>query len=64
MAESFIGEPQAVHCGPWSCLSSMASSLVRRSEFSGKPTGRRRFEGIMIALRTFEQALLETDWSR
>jgi hypothetical protein len=23
MAESFIGEPQAVHCGPWFCLSSM-----------------------------------------
>jgi hypothetical protein len=24
IAESFIGEPQAVHCGPWFCLSSMA----------------------------------------
>jgi hypothetical protein len=23
-AVSFIGEPQAVHCGPWFCVSSMA----------------------------------------
>jgi hypothetical protein len=25
IAVSFIGEPQAVHCGPWFCESSMAS---------------------------------------
>jgi hypothetical protein len=30
MAESFIDEPQAVHCGPWFCLSSMALPLYRR----------------------------------
>jgi hypothetical protein len=23
IAESFIGEPQAVHCGPWFCVSSI-----------------------------------------
>jgi hypothetical protein len=23
MAVSFIGEPQAAHCGPWFCLSSI-----------------------------------------
>jgi hypothetical protein len=72
MAESFIGEPHAVHCGPWFCLSSMTSASVRRSEFSGKPSGRRRFEGIgcndgyfnLIALAAFEQSVLETNWSR
>jgi hypothetical protein len=26
IAVSFIGEPQAVHCGPWLCLSSMPCS--------------------------------------
>jgi hypothetical protein len=26
IADSFIGEPQAVHCGPWFCTSSMRRS--------------------------------------
>jgi hypothetical protein len=72
IAVNFMGEPQAVHCGPWFCLSSMAFASVRRSEFTGKPTGRLRFEGIrcndsylnLIALRTFEQAMFETNWPR
>jgi hypothetical protein len=38
IAESFIGEPQAVQFGPWFCLSSSVAS-VWRSEFAGKPTG-------------------------
>jgi hypothetical protein len=25
IAVSFMGEPQAVHCGPWFCVSSIAS---------------------------------------
>jgi hypothetical protein len=45
---------------------------VRRCEFSGKPTGRLRFEGIrcndtylnVIALGAFEQPLFETNWPR
>jgi hypothetical protein len=32
-------EPQAVHCGPWFCLSSIALPSVWRSKFAGKPTG-------------------------
>jgi hypothetical protein len=43
--------------------------LIRRPEFSGKPTGRRRCQGVrrnnvdldVIAFRAFEQAVLETD---
>jgi hypothetical protein len=42
----------------------MASSLIRRSEFSGKPTSHRRFEGIVIAFGTLERAVPETDWPR
>jgi hypothetical protein len=43
--------------------------LVRRSELSGKPTGRRRCQGVtrnnvdldVIAFRAFEQSVFETD---
>jgi hypothetical protein len=43
--------------------------LVRRSEFSGKPTGRRRCQGVrrnnvdldVIAFGAFEQSVFETD---
>jgi hypothetical protein len=73
IAVSFMGEPQAVHCGPWVCLSSMACApSVRRPEFSGKPTSRVRFEGIrcsdayldVIALGAFEQPVFEADGAR
>src|ERR1700689_908112 len=72
IAVNFMGEPQAVHSGPWFCLSSMASPSVRCPEFSGKPTGRVRFEGIrcgdaylnVIASGAFEQPVLETDGTR
>jgi len=45
---------------------------VRRSEFSGKPTGRVRFEGIrcgdaylnVIAFGAFEQPVFEADGAR
>ena len=45
---------------------------VRRSEFSGKPTGRVRFEGIrcgdaylnVIAFEAFEQPVFEADGAR
>jgi hypothetical protein len=46
IAVSFIGEPQAVHCGPWFCASSMRQPSGRRREFPGKPTGRLRFQWI------------------
>jgi hypothetical protein len=50
------------------CLSSNGV-LVRRPEFSGKPPGRRRCQGVrrnnvdldVIALGAFEQPVLETD---
>jgi hypothetical protein len=73
IAVSFMGEPQAVHCGPWVCLSSMACApSVRRSEFSGEPTSRARFEGIrcsdvyldVIAIGAFEQPVFESDRAR
>jgi hypothetical protein len=47
IAVNFISEPQAVHCGPWFCASSIVVlPSVRRSEFSGEPTGRIQFDGI------------------
>ena len=72
IAESFIAEPQAVHCGPWFCLSSMVLPSVRSPEFARKPTGYLGCEGIrcndvdlnVIALRTLEQPLFETSWPR
>jgi hypothetical protein len=72
-AVSLIGEPQAAHCGPWLCVSSMALlPSVRRPEFTIKPTGRLRFMGIrcndaylnVIAFRAFEQPVFETNWTR
>ena len=72
IAESFIGEPQAVHCGPWFCVSSMRQPSGRRREFPGKPTGRLRFERIrcndaylnVIALGAFEQPVFEANGPR
>jgi hypothetical protein len=72
MADSFIGEPQAVHCGPWFCLSSMVLPSVRCFEFTGEPSNRPRFERVgcddidlnVIALGAFEQPVFETDWTR
>jgi hypothetical protein len=62
MAASLIGEPQAVHCGPWFCASSTGVASVRRSKFTVNPTRRFRFEGIgcndrylnLIAFGAFE----------
>jgi hypothetical protein len=72
IAESFIGEPQAVHLGPWFCASSIGVPSIRRSKFAVKPTGCRRYQGIgcsdvdlnVIASRAFEQTLFETNWPR
>jgi hypothetical protein len=72
IADNFMGEPQAVHCGPWFCLSSMASPSDRRSEFSSKPSGRLRCQRVrcndidlnVIAFGAFEQPSFETGWSR
>ena len=72
IADNFIGEPQAVHCGPSFCLSSMALPSVWRSEFAGKPTGRIRCERVgcndadldVIAFGAFEQPVYEANWSR
>jgi hypothetical protein len=70
IADNFMGESQAVHCGPWFCLSSMALPLVWRREFAGKPTGCLRFDGVgcndadlhVIAPGAFEQPVFETKW--
>jgi hypothetical protein len=35
-----------VHCGPWRCLSGMASPSAQCPEHTGKPTRRFRSEGI------------------
>jgi hypothetical protein len=72
IAVNLIGEPQAMHCGPWFCVSSMRCPSVRRSEFSVKPSGSLRFEGIrsndsclnVIAFGAFEQPLFETNGTR
>jgi hypothetical protein len=70
IAVSFIGEPQAVHCGPWFCTSSKGVASVRRSKIAVKPTNRFRFKRIrcndayldVIALGAFEQTVFETNW--
>ena len=72
IAVNFIGEPQAVHCGPWFWVSSMGVASVRCSQFTGKPAGCVRFEGIgcgdvqldVIAFGAFEQPVFETDGTR
>jgi hypothetical protein len=70
IAVNFIGEPQAVHCGPWFCVSSIVFAPSGRCpEFAAKPTGRARFEGIrcsdtdlnLIAFGAFEQSVFEAD---
>jgi hypothetical protein len=49
IAVNLIGEPQAVHCGPWFCVSSIVTLLnsrsVRRPRFAGEPAGRIRLKG-------------------
>jgi hypothetical protein len=72
IAVSFMGEPQAVHSGPWFWTSSTGVPSVRRLEFTGNPTSRFRFAGIgcndvyldVIAFGAFEQPVFETDRSR
>jgi hypothetical protein len=72
IAESFIGEPQAVHCGPWFCPSSMSVSSVRRPEFAVKPSEGVGLERVrrndadldVIAFRAFEQPVFEADRPR
>jgi hypothetical protein len=72
IAVNLIGEPQAIHCGPWFCVSSMHCPSVRRSEFSVKPSGSLRFERVrcndsylnVIAFGAFEQPLFETNRTR
>src|SRR5258705_2541000 len=73
IAVNLIGEPQAVHCGPWFCVSSICLlPSVRRPEFPSKPPYGSRFHGVArnnfvlygVALRTFEQAMLKADGAR
>ncbi len=70
---NLIGEPQAVHCGPWFCVSSMCCLPSGRSpEFPGKPPYVSRFHGVArddrvlygVALRTFEPAMLKAHGTR
>src|ERR1700730_419863 len=37
IAASFMGEPQAVHCGPWFCLSSICCCSLNGQPFSSVP---------------------------
>src|ERR1700675_565142 len=72
IAVNLIGEPQAVHCGPWFCVSSIVASSVRSPEFPGKPPDGSRFHRVArndfvlygAALGTLEPAMLEADWTR
>jgi hypothetical protein len=72
IAANLIGEPQAAHCGPWFCVSSMVAPSVRSPEFSGKPPCVSRFHGVarndfvlyVVALRTFEPAMLKAHRTR
>ena len=67
IAVNLIGEPQAVHSGPWFCVSSMVAPSVRSPEFPSKPPQVSRLHGIgrndlvlyVVALRTFEPAILK-----
>src|SRR5258707_2392466 len=72
IAANLIGEPQAVHCGPWFCVSSMATPSVRGPEFPGKPpyinrlhtVGRNGFGLYGVALRALEPAMLKSHRTR
>jgi hypothetical protein len=72
IAINLIGEPQAVHCGPWFCVSSMVAPSVRSPEFPGKPSCISRFHGVArndfvlygVALGTFELAMFKTHGTR
>ena len=46
IAVNLIGEPQAVHCGPWFCVSSMVAPSVRSPEFPGEPSHGSRSHGV------------------
>jgi hypothetical protein len=50
IAANLMGEPQAVHCGPWFCASSMdtspKSALNQASRFAGEPISGFGFEGV------------------
>jgi hypothetical protein len=67
IAVNFIGEPHAVHCGPWFCVSSMRLSCSGRAQHSqgvriaGEvPSRRRRRDGVIIMLRRVPERLLNT----
>ena len=72
IAVNLIGEPQAVHCGPWFCVSSMIWPSVRSPEFPGKPPYGSRFHGVArhdvvlygVAVRAFEPAMLKAHGTR
>jgi len=72
IAVNLIGEPQAVHCGPWFCVSSMVAPSVRSPEFPGKPpyvsgfhrVARNDFVLYGVALRTFEPAMFKAHGTR
>ncbi len=72
IAVNFIGEPQAVHCGPWFCVSSMVAPSVRSPEFPGKPPYESRLHRVArndfvlyeVALRTLEPSMLKAHGTR
>jgi hypothetical protein len=72
IAVNLIGEPQAVHCGPWFCVSSMVAPSVRSPEFPGKPSYESRLHRVArndfvlyeVALRTLEPSMLKAHATR
>jgi hypothetical protein len=68
IAVNFIGEPQAVHCGPWFWVSSMVLSCSARDQRSlsalanrGAPSRRRGArDGLTIMLRSLLEWLVNT----
>ena len=72
IAVNLIGEPQAVHCGPWFCVSSMVCSSVRSPEFTGKPPYVSRFHRVArndfvpygVALGALEPAMFKAHRTR
>jgi hypothetical protein len=72
IAVNLIGEPQAVHCGPWFCVSSMVAPSVRSPEFPGKPSYESRLHRVArndfvlyeVALRTLEPSMLKAHGTR
>jgi len=72
IAVNFIGESQAVHCGPWFCASSMCwSPQLGALSSPSKPSGSVRIERVrcsdpslnVIAPGALKQPVFKANWS-